>query len=253
MRRLILQNDPIVNDRIVIKDKEDIAYLSIVLRMKEGDRLLVSDGAGKAWETAIETITRDEIVLEIIIEQHLREDCKTRVTLYQGLPKGTKMEEVIRKATELGVYRIIPFGTTRAIPDAGDVSIAKSERWHRIAKEASRQSRRFWVPEIDRVRSFKETVSGLAESGYDLILLLYELEEVRTIKHALQELKACKSEDDSEWNIAVLIGPEGGFELWEVESLINEGAVTATMGDTILRTETAGPIAVAMILYELDL
>ena len=273
MRRLIVSPDSISEDRIHITDKEDIAYLSVVLRMKEGDILLVSDGAGKGWEAVIDVISRDRTELRVLSARSVPDDENTRVTLYQGLPKGSKMDEIIRKATELGVHKIVPVGTARSIPSPGDISPAKLERWRRIAKEASKQSRRLFVPNVPDVLAFTDTVAGLKEAGYDLILVLFELEEVLTLKKALRDYSAHipgnnepghgepghggpghgePGHGGKSSSIAVFIGPEGGFELEEVDWLVREGAVPVTVGDTILRTETAGPAAIAMILYELD-
>jgi len=246
MRRLIISPETVQGDKIHVTDNEDIMYLANVLRMKAGDTLLVSDGIGRAWETIIKNISRDSIELSIFSEQMTDEGTKTRVTLYQGLPKGSKMEEVVRKSTEIGVYSIIPVRTARSIPASGGKSDTKLERWQRIAKEASRQSRRFRIPEVSKITDFEDAVSEIADAEYDLVIILFELEETRTLKQALREY------GEKPRNIAVFIGPEGGFELSEVESLVSEGAVSVTIGDTILRTETAGPAAVAMILYELD-
>ena len=254
MRRLIVGPGAARGDRIYVTDKEDISYLSVVLRMKKGDPLLVSDGSGKVWETYIDIVSRGMIELCIVAEVQAAEDGKTRVTLYQGLPKGAKMEDVVRKATELGVYRVVPLNTARAIPGPGSVSAAKLERWRRVAKEASRQSRRVLTPEVCGVTGFEEAAAGLADAGFDLVLALYELEEGRTLKQALKALGARPPGSGGKpLSIAVFIGPEGGFESAEIERLAAGGAESVTIGDTILRTETAGPAAVAMILYELDM
>ena len=281
MRRLIVQPGTVSGDRIHITDKDDITYLSIVLRMKEGDMLLVTDGAGRAWETSISTITREDIELSVLAENPAPEDCMTRVTLYQGLPKGAKMDEIIRKATELGVYKIVPVATARSIPGSVNMVAMKLERWRRIAKEASKQSMRVNVPEVtgllrfeeaaagladatnglnedapgiaDATKGFEESAPGLAGERFDLILVPYELEEEMTLKQALREPGApARGSGGNPLNIAVFIGPEGGFESSEVGRLVGLGAVSVTMGSTILRTETAGPAAVAMILYELS-
>jgi len=254
MRRLIVRPGAAEGDRIYITDREDISYLSVVLRMKKGDPLLVSDGSGRVWETYIDVVSRDRIELGIAAERPVAGEDKTRVTLYQGLPKGSKMEDVVRKATELGAFRIVPFGAARAIPGPKDISAAKLERWRRVAKEASKQSRRILTPEVSGVLGFEEAAASLAGAGFDLALALYELEEGRTLKQALKELKARAPDGGGNpLNIAVFIGPEGGFETAEIERLACEGAAPVTIGDTILRTETAGPAAVAMILYELDM
>jgi len=259
MRRLIVQPGAVTDNRIHITDKDDIMYLSGVLRMKAGDKLLVSDGAGRSWETGITEISRSGIDLEILSENHIYEDMKTKVTLYQALPKGSKMEEIIRKSTEIGVYKIVPVVTKRTLEGSKNTTALRRERWLRVAKEASRQSRRLIVPELSTVLSFEEAAAGLKDAGFDLILAPYELEEERTLKQALRESIAsvdaamlCRAQgvDEKPLSIAVFIGPEGGFESEEIVRLVSEGAISVTLGDTILRTETAGPATVAMILYE---
>jgi len=251
MRRLIVKLGIVSGDRIHITDKEDVSYLSAVLRMKEGDALLVSDGSGKAWEASVYMISRDAIELRVLSEHPVQEEEKTRVTLYQGLPKGSKMDEIIRKATELGVYGIVPVATARSITGSVNTVPTKLERWRRIAKEASRQSMRLRVPEVSGLMGFEEAAAGLRDSGYDLVLVAYELEKETTLKQALKQAKL-SDKRDKPLNIAVFIGPEGGFESAEADRLVSEGAVSVTLGDTILRTETAGPAAVAIVLYEMD-
>ena len=236
-------------DIIQITDKEDISYLASVLRMKEGDALLVSDGVGRACEARITEMGRPGgagkpgIALEVIGERTVEDAYKTRITLYQGLAKGEKMSEVARKATELGVHRIVPTLTARSVPDVG--SAAKLERWRRIAEEASRQAQRWSVPEVADVVNLEDAAAGLAAEAYDLALVLYELEEAQTLKQVIAGGRFQK--------VAVFVGPEGGFEKNEVDTLIMQGAYSVTIGETILRTETAGPAAIAMLLYELEL
>ena len=253
MRRLIVQKETIIDDRIHITDKEDISYLFSVLRMSEGESLLVSDGEGNAWETRIEQISRGGIELRIVSGLPAENGEGVRITLYQGLPKGSKMEDLVRKSTELGVFQIAPVSTARSIPGEAGVSAAKVERWRRIAKEASRQARRLHVPKVTDVMKFSEAVKELEDGAYDLILALFELEEERTLKQALREFKSVSSAENDVKSIAVFIGPEGGFEREEVDLVKSRGGVSVTVGNTILRTETAGPAAVAMILYELEL
>jgi len=254
MRSLIVSSNTISGDKIHITDNEDISYLSVVLRMKQDDKLLVSDGSGRVWETRIDSISRGGIELSVISKRYMPENDMTRVTLYQGLPKGAKMEEIVRKATELDVFKIVPLETCRTIPRSGDISASKFERWRRIAKEASRQSGRLLVPEVNGVIRFEEAAAELAGAGYDLILVLFELEENRTLKQALRDFcSRMPNNSEKPYNIAIFIGPEGGFEKTEIEDLVSEGAESVTIGDTILRTETAGPAAITMILYEFDM
>ena len=253
MRRLIVSPKSISGDIINITDKEDIVYISVVLRMKKGDKLLVSDGAGKVWDTCMESLLRDRIELRILSEQPILKLENTRVTLFQGLPKGSKMDEIVRKATELGVYKIVPVGTGRSISGSVNMVSTKLERWRRIAKEASKQSMRIRVPDVSGLMGFEDVSAELNLAGFDLVLVPYELEQERTLKQALREsIASILHNVEKPLNIAVFIGPEGGFESTEIDMLVDEGAVSVTLGDTILRTETAGPAAIAMILYELS-
>lgn len=254
MRRLFVEPESIGEGLIYIKDKERISYLSAVLRLKAGDDIFVSDGVGKAYEARIMEIEKTVITLRIMTEQTFVESYNTRITLYQGLPKSAKMDEIVRKATELGVYRVVPVETARSVPGAEDGASVKLERWRRIAMEAARQSCRIGVPEVKAAMKFQEAAAGLKDEGYDLVLALFELEEALTLKHALQE-KLRRAKYNVSWfpNIAIFIGPEGGFEQSEIDCLIREGAESVTIGETILRTETAGPAAIAMVIYECEL
>ena len=280
-RRLFVPPEAIQGDRIRITDKDDIFYLSVVLRMKAGDMLYAACGpgkgdeacfseggtgkavesgisgssSGKAYGACISEIGRDGVWLDIAREMPAHEEKGTRVTLYQGLPKGAKMDEIVRKSTELGVSRVIPVVTARSVPGAGDVSAAKAGRWRRIAEEAARQSRRAWIPEVLDPIGFGAAAAGLAAEGFGLVLVLFELEEGKTLKQALREGPGSQAMRGGERDrkVAVFIGPEGGFEREEVERIVQEGAVSVTVGETILRTETAGPAAIAMVLYEYGL
>ena len=248
MRRLFVEDAAISDIAIKITNKEDINYLSDVLRMRPGDDLFVSDGTSRAFETRIESLSKTLIELLIIKECPFDYGYKTLITLYQGLTKGSKMDDVVRKSTELGVFRIVPVVTERSITGRdGGVPAVKAERWSRIAEEAARQSRRTVIPEVEKTVSFDVALASLKIEGYDRVIVLFELEEKNTLKDVLRNsIPECSK-------IAVFIGPEGGFEQEEIDRLISGGAEAVTVGETILRTETAGPAAIAMILYELEL
>ena len=251
MRRIFADPGAFLDDKVFITERDDIFYVSGILRMKEGDVLLVSDGAGRAWEAKISEISKQKIELSVLKELPQSDGYRSRITLYQGIPKGAKMDEIVRKATELGVFRIVPVLTERSVPEwKNGVSQQKLLRWRRITEEASRQARRVSVPAVDDVVPMSEASEGIKGAGYDSVLVLYELEERNSLKSALRMLKEKKPENQ---NIAVFIGPEGGFETEEVEALVAVGAEPVTVGETILRTETAGPAAIAMIIYELEL
>lgn len=250
MRRIFAGQNAFHNDVILITDHDDIAYISGVLRMKTGDSLLVSDGVSRACETRITAISKTAIELRVQAECLFETGRKTEITLYQGMPKGAKMDEIVRKSTELGVRRILPIVTCRSVSSANNKSGASQEkirRWRRIAEEAARQSQRMEIPEVGDVISLPEAVKGLKNEDYDIVLILFELEEKLSLKEALRDRMPEFPK------IAVFIGPEGGFEQEEVDLLVSHGAVTVTVGETILRTETAGPAAIAMIMYEMEL
>ena len=245
MRRIFVNKNDFVEGGLQITNKNVISYLSVVLRMDVGDELLVSDGVARTCETKITEISKSLIELNIQNECPFEEGYGTQITLYQGMPKGSKMDEIVRKSTELGVCRIVPTLTERSVPEIKrDAFSSKVSRWRRIAEEAARQSHRMSIPEVSEVISFADAVKELSSLDYDVTLALYELEEKQTLKVALQENKIQSPK------IAVFIGPEGGFEQEEISQLVSAGAAVVTVGETILRTETAGPAAIAMILYE---
>ena len=248
MRRIFVPPVVMQGDIINITDADDITYLSSVLRMKVGDELYVSDGFSRACEGKIKEICKSGILVDIMREMPLEDAGGPQITLYQGLPKGAKMDEIVRKATELGVYCIIPVITARVDGSGASrtLSPAKLGRLRRIAEEASRQSHRPRIPEVKDCIGFEEALAGLGAGAYDLLLVLFELEETRTLKQALRAASGLA-------HIGVFVGPEGGFEEMEIKRLVSNGAISVTIGETILRTETAGPAAIAMIIYEYGL
>ena len=162
------------------------------------------------------------------------------------MPKADKLEWIIQKCTELGISEIVPVITDRVIVKLDEKSTSKKlERWNKIALEASKQSGRQKVPEVKKPINLKNLVENI--SKYDILLFPYECEKETTLKSALRNLdKKCK-------NIAILIGPEGGFSEEEVELFHFENVKQVTLGPRILRTETAGLVTLAMLLYELEL
>ncbi|MCL2493277.1 MAG: 16S rRNA (uracil(1498)-N(3))-methyltransferase, partial [Clostridiales bacterium] len=244
--------------------------------MKTGDVLIVSDLSAEAptrfagrpharipeisdfaestateYEARIERITQTEAVLSVLSVRASTREPQTQITLYQGLPKGQKLELVVQKSIELGAHRIVPVRTKRAVPERTDAAAAKkTERLRRIAAETVKQCQRGIVPQVESPISFEEMLREFAENQYDLTIALYELEERRSLKLALKEALPAFPASPS---IAVVVGPEGGLECAEAEALQSAGAELVTVGRTVLRTETAGPAAIAMIRYELEL
>lgn len=224
----------------------DVNHIKNVLRMKEGDEIAVSNGIdGKEYRCGISSFGEGEIrcTLRFIREEGL--ELPSRIYLFQGLPKADKMELIIQKAVELGVYEIIPVSMRRSVVKL-DEKKAKNKlaRWQGISEAAAKQSKRRVIPKVGGIMDFKEAVAYAAQM--DVRLLPYELAEgMGHTKEIIDGLKAGQS-------VAVFIGPEGGFDGEEIETAREYGIVPITMGKRILRTETAGFTILAWIMYHLE-
>ncbi len=355
MIKFFVEKENITGSTVYIDDRDDVRHLVRVLRSKIGDRIVISDKSEWEYEAEIEEISKDEVKLRITDKQKIASEPETKVVLYQGVPKGSKMEAIIQKCVELGVDSIVPVFMERTIVTDNGSFHKKVGRWQKISDEAVKQCKRGRIPKVYGAVDFDEMLGDIAADGYSLVLLAYENEDGRTIKDALREYSertrpknqgegmtekcmteagsdelcfnlAKNGEDaasvkaDSEHEkicdkyilknanatdkVAIIIGPEGGFDDEEIEkaktffrknevngsgeSLIDdkadnfptkavkdaEGAPTAasrngetigsevilrpefeivSLGKTILRTETAGQAALAMVMYELEL
>lgn len=243
-----MDRDAIQGGNIEITHKEDIKHISRVLRLGPGDRLEISDSSEFEYEAEILDIVSSAITLKILDKQKFAREPGTKVTLYQGIPKQGKMEIIIQKCVELGVHAIVPVFTARTVVSEKLGFEKKSDRWNRVSAEAVKQCKRGIIPEIRKNLRFSEMIADFKEGGkYDLIIFPYEEEKERSIKDVLRGFSGVRK------NIAFIIGPEGGFSEDEARAVIDAGGVSVSLGKTILRTETAGPSALAMIMYELEL
>ena len=223
----------------------DVNHISNVLRMKQGEEVWISDGGKKEYRCAIEAFSADEVLLHIIYAQEPDYELSSRIYLFQGLPKADKMELIIQKAVELGVYEIIPVETKRCVVKLdGKKAAKKVDRWQQIAESAAKQSKRMLIPNVHQVLSFKEALK-YAES-MDIRLIPYELAK------GMQETKEILAAIEPGQSIGIFIGPEGGFEEKEVEAAISEGAKPITLGKRILRTETAGLAILSVLMFQLE-
>jgi len=214
--------------------------------MKPGEELNVSNGTdGKEYRCAITAFEEDRVLCELRFVKADKVELPARVYLFQALPKADKMEWIIQKAVELGVYRIIPVAARRCVVKLDEKkAAAKIARWQTIAEAAAKQSKRGVIPEISGVMSFAQAVE-LAED-MDVKLIPYELAEgMGKTREMIDSLGAGQ-------DIAVFIGPEGGFETSEVESAVERGMIPITLGKRILRTETAGMTVLSWIMYRLE-
>ena len=245
MYQFFVEPDQIQGNRIEITGR-DVNHIKNVLRMKPGDEISVSNGAdGKEYRCGIEALQEERILCELRFIKEDGMELPSKVYLFQGLPKGDKMELIIQKAVELGVYEIIPVACKRAVVKLdGKKAAAKTARWQGIAEAAAKQSRRGIIPRVKEVMSFQEAV---AHSGCASVRMIpYELAQgMDRTKELINSLRP--GED-----IAVFIGPEGGFSGEEIQQAVCAGINPVTLGKRILRTETAGMTVLSIIMYHLE-
>lgn len=243
MPRFFVPTENIGENEIVI-DSEDVAHISRVLRLNKGDELTVCDGRGNDYTARIDKTEKDKIICAILERHDSMSEPPVKVTLYQGIPKGTKMDYIIQKTTELGVSDIVPVEMRRCVAKIGDgkSEAKKLERWNKISAEAAKQSQRGIIPRVHGVMKFDEAIGAMKQA--DLCFAPYECEEKTSLKEILTGNGDIKT-------LAFMIGPEGGYDLMEAEKLRTAGIETVTLGRRILRTETAGEAALAMIMYEI--
>ena len=226
----------------------DVNHILNVLRMKIGEELLLSDGEGYDYHcriTAFEEGGEKCVVCEIIDSVTNRSEPSAKFYLFQGLPKADKFEHIIQKSVELGVYEIIPLETSRCVVkyDAKKQK-SKAERWGKIAESAAKQSHRGVIPEVKPVMKLHEALEYAGD--LDLVLIPYEnYKDVKATKETLGKIKAGM-------RIGIFIGPEGGFEQSEVEQAANRGAVPISLGNRILRTETAPLMLLSVLTFQLE-
>ncbi len=241
MNRFFIDHENLINGK-AFRRGDDARDITRVLRFSVGDKLLLCDGLGTDYEAEIDAVEKDSVTLSICSSIPSCGESPIKVTLFQGLPKAGKMELIIQKCVELGIYEIVPVKAARSVVkvDSKDEK-NKLVRYNRIAYEAAKQAQRGIIPKVLPFSSFKTADF----SGFDAIIVAYEEETEKTLKQVLASMKAAK-------NIALIIGPEGGLEKDEVEHIISCGGVSVTLGKRILRTETAGMATLAMIMYGLD-
>lgn len=245
MSRIFVERTAVKGSIIEITDREDIKHLLKVLRLGTGDKIEVSDSSEFEYSAEILSAEPSLITVRILDKQRFAREPELKITLFQGIPKQGKMEDIIRKSVESGAFSIVPVFTERTIVTEKQNFGRKVERWQKISAEAVKQCKRGLVPEIGSNLSFGKMLNQLKE--FDLVLIPYEDEEERTIKDVLRNTA------DKPKSVAIIIGPEGGFSDNEVLDAASKGAIPVSLGKPVLRTETAGPAAIAMVMYEFEL
>ncbi len=246
MRRFFVEKTNAVSpgERLILSGDE-AKHIRTVLRMGAGDELILINGDGLERMAKITAVARDSVTIEIIGETPCVAEPKVHVTLFQCLPKAGKMETIIQKCVELGIFKIQPVCSKRCVvkPDSSTGVDKKNLRYNKISQEAAKQCGRGIAPEVCRT----VTLEKCDFKAFDGVLVAYEGEDETSLKQVLEANRTMK-------NIAIVIGPEGGFESDEVEAVLggNENAYSVSLGKRILRTETAGMAMLAMLMYELE-
>ncbi|MGE5604348.1 MAG: 16S rRNA (uracil(1498)-N(3))-methyltransferase, partial [Bacteroidota bacterium] len=217
-------------------------HLLNVLRQGPGDEITVLNGKGEEYMVRITEATADQVNGEILRQVERQTEPRVKITLVQSLPKADKFEWILQKNTELGVSRFQPVFTERSNIKLDQAAQGrKLERWNKIIREAAEQSRRQIIPVLEPIRRWDEMLA--CYSGTGLVLIPWEGEAGQSLKEVLER------QPEIPESVKVLIGPEGGFSLKEVEEAKNKGAISVTLGPRILRTETAGLVVASALLY----
>ncbi|MBP5492556.1 MAG: 16S rRNA (uracil(1498)-N(3))-methyltransferase [Clostridiales bacterium] len=247
MTRLFLENaiDDLTDSYLI--EGESARYLSDVLRMRVGEELILCDSARVDHICSIVSVTKGAVAVSIKDRHSNTNEPKFQATVYQGLAKGERMDLSIQKSVELGVTRYVPTSCSRSIVKMKPGKESKCDRWQAIALEAARQCGRGIVPQVASPLDLKDALAEAKESC-DLVLFPWEEEKEGKLGEILENVKW-----EENPKIAVFIGPEGGFSEEEAELAQKCGAKLVTLGKRILRTETAAPAVLAMLVYRSEL
>lgn len=244
MQHFFVTPDQVQGDRITILGS-DVKHMKNVLRMHIGEQVTINDGNNISYLCRVESYQEDSAILHIEEEQMTDTELASHIYLFQGLPKQDKMELIVQKAVELGVYEVIPVATKRAVVKLDEKkALKKVARWQQIAEGAAKQAARGYIPKVHNLMNYKEALSYAED--LDVVFIPYELAEgMKETKRLIEEIHPGES-------IGIFIGPEGGFEVEEVEAAIAMGAKSITLGKRILRTETAGLTTLSILMFHLE-
>lgn len=224
-------------------DGEDVKHIYKVLRLQVYDNLLINDCEGTEYLGEIKSISKENVIVNILKKLETVNESPVSIHLFQGMPKGDKIDLIVQKAVELGVMSITPVITKRVIVKNELGDFKKLTRLKRIALEACKQSKRGIIPEINEPLPFEKAMDLF--KNMDLVLVPYEEEKGQGLKSVLRNSK------EEIHSVAIVIGPEGGFEESEISRLMDIGSKIVTLGPRILRTETAGFVCISLVMYEI--
>ncbi len=223
----------------------DFNHIKNVLRMNVGDTFLVSE-KGMSSLCEIESFEEDTVIVKILEENYNDTSLPIKIYLFQGLPKGDKMELIIQKTVELGVHEIIPVEMNRCVVKIEEKKKKnKLARWQAISESAAKQSKCNKIPEIEEILTYKQALEKAKE--LDLLLVPYES------KNGMEDTKTALNEIKSGMRVGILIGPEGGFDEKEIAQAFENGGKVISLGKRILRTETAAITSVSMCMLHAEM
>lgn len=245
MYRFFVSKDQLKDELISITG-DDYNHIRNVLRMKIGEEILLSDGADKEYAGCIDSYD-DSGTVKVRITDVFGEsrELPARIVLFQGYPKADKMEQIIQKAVELGAYEIVPVMMKRCVVKLDEKKAEKKvERFNSIALSAAKQSKRGIIPKVSGVMNMEQAIHYAKKLDY--VIIPYESAE------GMEYSKSVMAEAVNHSSIGVFIGPEGGFDAGEIEMLKNINGRIISLGNRILRTETAGMTALSILMYQLE-
>ena len=234
-----------VSEETIWIEGSDVNHMKNVLRMRIGEEVTVSDGQGKEYLCQVLDFEEEQVQLKIVETKASDAELPSKIYLFQGLPKQEKMELIVQKCVELGIYAVVPVSMKRCVVKLDAKKGAKKvERWNTIAASAAKQSGRGIVPEVMSVKTYKEALEMAKD--LDVVLVPYECAEgMDHTKELIQSIKPGQS-------VGIFIGPEGGFDLDEIALACETGGQVITLGKRILRTETAGLALLSVLMFQLE-
>lgn len=245
MHWFYVENSQIEEEKIRISGS-DVNHIKNVLRMQPGERIIICNGEGKDFYCRIGTISSEEVIAEIEEMNDTESELPAKIYLFQGIPKKDKMELIIQKAVELGVYEVVPVAMKRCVAkiEEGKKEKKKLERWQSISTSAAKQSGRGIIPKVHEVLPFKEALRYAKE--LETVIVPYELAD------GIELSSKIVKESSKKQSIGIFIGPEGGFDEKEIEEALQLDFHAITLGKRILRTETAGLAILSILMFELE-
>ena len=227
------------NKNQIVITGDDAGHICNVLRLKPKEQIVICDGAGTDYTCVLEKVTKTQAICSVLSFSQNKNELPFAITLYQGLPKNPKTDIIIQKTVELGIHQIVFVETSRSVPKIKDAE-KKLSRLQKIAKAAAMQSQRGIIPKIS-IANFDTAIENIKGLG----LIAHEKENEFTLRHVFAQTVLLKE-------MAVFVGPEGGFSQDEIDKATAVNMVPFTLGPRILRTETAAIVATAIIAYEID-